>query len=175
MSKTTTQKTPAANKAPRVSRKANGGITLAKQEGTQEQAPKQEETKAPEVVASKGITHAIKDGFRPLAGAALYAHTAVFLKHSGIDKAPVPSATVRTIIGGTALAYHVKAGNFAYVGDTPTQRGGVIVTPQGQGNFSKRQTNAELVSAFEAVLTQGVCDDRVIKNPVGIIQIAAAK
>lgn len=170
MTKTASTKIVAA-KTPRVSRNKAGGVTL--------QATKPETT-TPEVVTptvapvvAKGITHAIKDGFRPLAGAALYAHTAVFLKHSGIDKAPVPSATVRTIIGSTALAYHVKAGNFAYVGDTPTQRGGVIVTPQGQGNFSKRATNAELVSAFEAVLTQGVCDDRVIKNPVGILQIAA--
>lgn len=124
------------------------------------------------------ITHAIRDGYRPDAGARLYAHTAVFLAYSGIDKTPMPTATVRTIIGDTAVNYHMRRGNLATVQDTRdkegklTQRGGIVLTPTGAGVFGKRQPNPEFFSAFENILCRGEVDERGLKNPEGLVQIA---
>lgn len=129
------------------------------------------------------LTHAIKDGFRPSLGAALFAHTSVFLTHSGIDKTPMSTKLVETFMGERAIAYHLGKENFAKVLDKRdasgnlVQRGGIILTPKGAAVFAGRigTLDAELYSAFENVLCRGEADDRVIKDgdKSRIIQVAA--
>ncbi len=127
------------------------------------------------------LTHAIKSGFTPSAGAALFAHTAVFLTHARLDKTPMPTATVDAFIGTRAIAYHMSKGNFTKVGDTRTAdgkviRGGIVLTSKGRELFMKRREDgidAELFSAFENVLCRGEADDRVIKNAALLVQIAS--
>lgn len=125
------------------------------------------------------LTHAIKDGFRPSAGAALFAHTSVFLTHARLDKQPMPSALVDTFLGARAIAYHKAQGNLVTVADKRNadgsliHRGGLMLTPDGIALFAKRKPDAELYSAFENVLCRGEVDDRVVKNPAALIQVAA--
>lgn len=116
---------------------------------------------------------------RPASGALLAAHTAVFLKHSGIIKNPVSSKVVREVMGDTAVSYHLRQGNFESVRDERDEagnvirKGGLIVTARGLEVFGKRREQGELESAFENVLCFGQLDERTgNKNANLIIPIA---
>lgn len=124
------------------------------------------------------LTHAIRDNFRPGSGGALFAHTSVFLTHAGIDKTPMPRATVETFIGARAIKWHTESGNFEIVADRRdaggklTQRGGLMLTPKGVETFGKRKPDPELFSAFENVLCRGEMDDRAgVKNTTAIVAV----
>ncbi len=147
-------------------------VTEPAPQTTTETPPTQEAPASVHPVDAR-IAYAVRDGFRPTSGAALFAHTAVVLARSGISTtAPIPTALARTLMGDTAYNYHRKNGNFDVVGDTPTRKGGLVLTPKGVDAFGKRRPQQEYVSAWENVLLKGETDERVLKNANGIIKVA---
>ena len=102
-------------------------------------------------------------GSRPTAGAALFAHTQVFMSTTGmLTGAAVPSALVKAVMGDTAVAWHTKECNMEQTRD------GLKLTESGLVKFQARKANPELVAAFEQVLIEGKPHDAVLKNPVFI-------
>lgn len=193
MSKQAAPKSVAATVATSRARKPRAAKPLGIVAALLADAPKSDDTKTAPVAAPvaapvvaeaaapvvrRAITHAIRESFRPSAGAMLAAHTAVFIRHSGMDTTPVPSRTVREVIGDTAIAWHMKQKNLVTVQDRRDpktdaliQKGGIMLTPQGIVAFATRKLNAEYVSAYENVLTRGEADDRVLKNAAGMYAI----
>lgn len=116
-------------------------------------APK---TAAKNAGATGSIKYAIVDYARPKAGHALFAHTAAFLKLSGMDEGKAyPSSKARSIIGATAVKYHSGNGNLA-----ATDKG-LTLTPKGRAFFAARgEANPELLAAFIGVMTTGKPDDK---------------
>lgn len=124
-------------------------------------------TQAPaSATQAPALTHVIKNGFRPSAGAALYAHTQAFLELSGMAEGKaVPRATVSKAIGDTATKYHVAQCNMEA---TPE---GLTLTERGQVLFSTRSINPEMLKAFKGILTTGKADGTLIKNQSGIAPV----
>lgn len=114
------------------------------------QAPKG----AKEVQAA--IKYCIVDYARPKAGHALFAHTAAFLRLSGMDAGQAyPIAKAREVVGATAVKYHSSKGNFE-----PTAKG-LALTAKGKAFFAARgEVSPELLAAFTEVLTTGKPNDK---------------
>jgi hypothetical protein len=123
------------------------------------QAPAQASKQAPAKLA-----YHIAQGFRPMSGAKLFAHTAAFLDLSGIsEKKPVARALAVRVMGQTAVKYHTERGNFHHAAE------GLFLTVIGTEYLRKmRAVDPELRAAFVEVLSTGKPNDKVCKNPIGI-------
>lgn len=101
--------------------------------------------------AATKLTHFIQDFARPKHGAALFAHTQVFLELSGIAGGKsYPRAKAVQVIGGTAVKYHLANTNLEATAE------GLKMTDKGYMFFSSRPTvDPELVKAFADVLSTG--------------------
>jgi hypothetical protein len=97
------------------------------------------------------LTHFIQDFARPKHGAALFAHTQVFLDLSGIAGGKAyPRSKAAQVIGSTAVKYHLSNTNLEATSE------GLKLTDKGYMFFSARPTvDPELVKAFTDVLTTG--------------------
>ena len=130
-------------------------------------APQAQAT-APRTVrpASPALAFRMLQGFRPMAGAALYAHTAAVLQLTGMDKGKrVPYATLVAVLGETAVKHHQKTTGFFGADEK-----GVFLSELGKINphWLAANVNAELKAACIEVLTTGKTNDKVIKNAAGI-------
>ena len=156
-----------SKRAPRTSKQAPKNEAPASTEQTTQTAP-QTET-APEA-APRTIGFAIVKAARPSAGERLFAHTAVFMEHTGmLTGKAVPSATVAKVMGRRAIKWHTDAGSLEA---TPE---GIKLTEAGKVKFAGRTINPELKAAFEAVLIDGKADERAIKNAAFIKPLADAQ
>lgn len=101
------------------------------------------------------LTHSLAPGMRPERGAALFAHTCVFLVASGMmsetltpGKA-VPGALAREVLGERAIKWHLGRGNLERTS------AGIVLTEVGAMHFAIRGADPELVDAYAAILTRG--------------------
>jgi len=127
-------------------------------------APVAPVTQASKPQAAK-LAYCMLQGFRPMSGQSLFAHTAAFFKLSGMSETKaVPNALVSRVMGSTAVRYHLKQTGFF----DQTERG-LVHSATGREYFTKiRATNPELVAACVEILTTGKPNDKICKNPVGI-------
>lgn len=156
----TTNQTPAieATQAPAIA----ANVPPAKNIGrAQRQAtPPQPRTK---------LAFAMLQGFRPTAGAALYAHTSAVVELLNMRKgAKIPRATLTKIIGETAVKHHLSATGF-FAQDA----GGVYLSDIGKENPHWVKVDPELKAACIEVLTTGKPSEKLFKNPAGIKAIDA--
>lgn len=115
---------------------------------------------------SATLTHVIKAGFRPKAGAALYAHTQAFLELSGmLAHKPVPRATVEAAIGSTAVKYHLHECNME------ATENGLLLTDRGDALFGTRSVDPEMLKAYRGVLSTGKVDGVCVKNPQAVAHV----
>lgn len=120
------------------------------------------------------LNYALVQGFRPRGGIYHHAHEAAVLTLSGlIEGAIYPGHALRTVIGDTSIAYHLRQGNFERVQDSDKKWGGYKLTDIGKLFFARKRSrvDAELYSAFLAVLSTGVADPRVIEEPESIVAL----
>lgn len=136
---------PAAKKAP--AKAAAKGRTVRKA------APKQT------------INFIIEDFARPKAGQLLTSFTAAWLDMTGLNAGmAVPRTALIKIAGETAIAYHVKNGNF-----TKTENG-LALSEKGQMAFASRDVDPQLQAAFVDVFTNGHVNDVAnVKNAKAIV------
>ena len=118
-----------------------------------------QQTRAPKAK----LAYCILQGYRPMSGAALFAHTAAFIELTGMSSHAVPRATVTRAMGQTAVKHHTRSTYFF----DETEKG-LIVSAIGKAAFALRHIDPELKAGFIAVLTTGKPDARVLKNPLGI-------
>lgn len=132
---------------------------------TQKPAAKGAQNSAP--VAAARPMFALLQGFRPAAGAALYAHTAAFLALSGMGAGKhIPRATVVRFLGDTAVKHHTnKTGFFEQHAD------GLTVGAMGAEAFALRTIDPELFAGFMDILATGKTSrnmPQTFTNPNGI-------
>lgn len=102
----------------------------------------------------------------------LFAHTAAWLELTGlIHGKSYPEAIVREL-GGSALSYHMKQGNFA------VSQGMVSLTQKGREKFLARQEGGhgsyaqEDMDHYMLMMMEGITDDRLVKSAGAIRKIA---
>lgn len=122
-------------------------ITIAK---PAKNAPKAV-TKANKDHALAAIKYTLQAGTaRPQRGAALFAHTVGFFQASGmLINIPAPLAMARTILGDTAINYHVRKGNLAKT------EAGLTLTDDGMNFFAIRPADVDAVNAYAEFFTTG--------------------
>lgn len=186
MSKTIAQQAVAAIKA-------NGGkatqsaIQAMVAEMTKDQAPSATKAK-PRTVTAKAATASakakpvVKAFATPIkfivngngvvsGGNRLFAHTAAWLQLSGLIEGGEFPADLATKIGGSALAYHKRKGNFEEV------QGMVRLTERGMEKFGNREAgtaqpfSVEDKEDFMLMMQYGLHDERLIKNANIIVPI----
>lgn len=118
-------------------------------------------------VAPRALAYCMLQGFRPAAGAALFAHTAAFLALTGMDAGKrIPRATVVKALGETAVKHHLtRTGFFAQYPD------GVTVSDMGVDAFKLRTIDPELFAGFSDILATGKTSrnmPQTFTNPNGI-------
>ena len=119
-------------------------------------------------VAKPALKYCILQGYRPMSGSALFAHTAAFIELTGMTSKPVARALVARCMGATAVKHHTRSTYFF----DETEKG-LIVSAIGKAAFALRHIDPELKAGFIAVLTMGKPDARVLKNQLGIRAIDA--
>lgn len=83
-----------------------------------------------------------ENGARPQSGSRLYAHTHAVLAILGMlspQRPAVPQAIIRTVMGQTALKYHLSKGNFEEAADHK-----VRLSSEGLTVFRERQTTGKV-------------------------------
>ena len=101
----------------------------------------------------------ITSGARPENGGRLAAHTEAFFICAGFyDGKAIDKTVMRDIIGGTAVSYHTKQGNFEATVE------GYKMTAQGINKFKARKPDPKDVAGYVAIMTTGQIDDRLVKN-----------
>lgn len=135
--------------------------TKAKATAKPKAKPKAKATAAPAPVLAFKIT----TGGKPSAGARLFAYTQAVHDLTGMSKgAKVGRAKLRAIVGDTAIAYHLKQGNYAL-----TDASMVFLTELGHATFALRAGKIlpSDYDAFVEILTTGKAND-LCKNPIFI-------
>jgi hypothetical protein len=119
------------------------------------------------VAPRAGVAFHMLQGFRPMAGSALFAHTAAFLELSGLDAGKtLPRATVAKCMGDTAVKHHLNSTGFLEQSST-----GVTVSLMGREAFALRSIDPELKAGFLDILSGGKTERNMpdtFKNPKGI-------
>lgn len=91
---------------------------------------------------------------RPSAGNRLAAYTSAWMFLTGMAEGkPVAGALVRELAGDTAIAWHIKQGNFERTAE------GIKLTDVGMSAFGSRIVDPEIANGFLAVLTKGEASD----------------
>jgi hypothetical protein len=112
--------------------------------------------------AAPKLAFTVLDGFRPSAGAMLFAHTDAFLTLSGLkDGGSYPKAKTVASIGARAVKYHTAQDNIEQTAD------GIRLTSKGAMLFAARTIDAEMAKGFSEVLSEGKANN-VVKNQAGI-------
>lgn len=124
---------------------------------------------APVKVARKlGISHAVGQSCRPVAGSKLAAYTAAWMASTGFAKgASIARADLVKIAGERAIAYHTGAGNFA------SGKDGFKLTTKGNAVFSARNVDEQLVAAYTSVLKTGKPSDVAGVKAAHIVALSA--
>lgn len=145
--------------------------TVRKASEPKERVPGKKETLAKQTVAFVARTigkgkpfYALSANGRPGSGLNLVAHTHAALTVLGMLDPKMPAApltAVRTIMGPTAVAYHLKQNNFQAVDNN-----GIKLTPAGRSAFLARTVNNEIANAFVDMMIDGKLSP-VLKVPSG--------
>lgn len=137
-------------------------MSNVKTQATRKPATSKKPAKAPSKVSALGFV--IAQGFRPTAGARLYAHTLCALDLLGITtEKGAPRKVVTQAMGETAVAYHLRQGNMVHEAD------GIKLTDQGEMRFNAgRTSDPEAYEGFKHVMTKGTPDGKIVKNATGI-------
>ncbi len=121
------------------------------------------------VGAFHGLNYVVRgDGARKL-----FAHTAAWLELTGlIHGKSAPEGLIKEL-GGSALTYHTKQGNFT------TSQGKTSLTTKGKEKFIARQAGGhgayaqEDMDHYMLMMMSGVHDDRLIKSAGAIRKLGA--
>jgi len=142
--------------------------TTETQESAQVTQPAKGRTVRAAQPAKAKLAFSMLQGFRPMSGAALYAHTAAVIDLLNMRKgAKIPRATLTKILGETAVKHHLtKTGMF------DIDERGVYLSALGMVNPHWVSTDPELTAACVKVLTTGQPDGQIVKNPIGIKALA---
>lgn len=125
--------------------------------------------------AVKAFNTAIKFIVNGNGATKLFAHTAAWLELSGLIHGKEFPADIATKIGGTALAYHTRKGNFT------ESQGMVRLTAKGLAKFQEREQGGAQGFAIEdkehymLMMMEGLHDARLVKNAATIVPVAAVK
>lgn len=113
------------------------------------------------------LRFAVRDSFRPAAGALLFAYTRAWLEVSGLNAGgDISKAHAVTLAGGTAIAYHTgKTGRFV------EKAGRVSLAENAAEFFAKRGGEQKNIDTFSAILRTGKPDDTLVKNAAGIVEL----
>ena len=116
---------------------------------------------------SNAAKFALSQGFRPSAGAALFAHTEAFLTLSGMYAgATLPRSTVVRFMGETAVKHHLNSTGF-FAQDVL----GVHISAMGMDAFKLRTIDPEMLAGFTDILSTGKTArtmSATFTNPIGI-------
>lgn len=120
------------------------------------------------VGAYHGLNYVVRgDGARKL-----FAHTAAWLELTGlIHGSKAPEGLIKEL-GGSALAYHMKQGNFT------VSQGMASLTSKGKEKFIARQAGGhgayaqEDMDHYMLMMLSGVTDDRLVKSAGAIRKLA---
>ena len=102
--------------------------------------------KAKNVIVANAVKFAVRQGFRPAGGAALFTYTHAWLTASGLAQGGTIGASVaRKIAGDTAIGYHVnKTGCLEIV-----EGGQIRLTEAGHAKFGTRPGFGKGISAAD--------------------------
>lgn len=159
--------TPAAVEAKPATKTKAAPKAKAEPKAKAKAASKPKAKAAAKVAAAPAPVLAFKitTGGKPSAGARLFAYTQAVHDLTGMSKgAKVGRAKLRAIVGDTAIAYHLKQGNYALTDDSM-----VFLTELGQATFELRAGKIlpSDYAAFVEILTTGKPND-LCKNPIFI-------
>ena len=108
---------------------------------------------------SPAIKFRMLQGFRPQAGGLLYAHSAAFIKLTGMREGRRVSAEFfKLVMGPVAYRHHVDANNPRWTGFMVQTDKGVELTEGGKMNTHWINANPEHVAAFIDILSTGSTD-----------------
>lgn len=122
----------------------------------------------PKAKKAPTLSFTIATGGKPSAGARLFAFTQAVHDLTGMSKGgKVGRATLRVIMGDTAIAYHLRKGNYALTADSM-----VYLTELGQATFALRAGKIlpSEYASFVEILTTGKPNE-VCKNEVFILAV----
>jgi hypothetical protein len=113
------------------------------------------------------IKHALVKFARPQSGARLYAHTAAFLKASGLQSGGAIAEAIATeVLGTTAVKYHASMGTLEHTTD------GLVLTDFGKDFFAARHdVSPALEAAYLEVLVEGKANPAVVKAQSSVVRI----
>lgn len=112
-------------------------------------APKKTPAKAA-APAQSAIAYGVRTGFRPGAGALLFAYTDAWLSASGMAQGgTLDRAAAEKVAGATAIGYHLGKGNLSEA------KGLLSLTPSGKAFFAARGADPKLAAAFAEALRTG--------------------
>lgn len=139
----------------------------AKPKTVRKASPKPATPKAPKVAAAVvafiakkmtpgQILHVLDESTRPTSGVKLYAHTHAALNVLGLFDAArpaIPKKAVLTVMGQTAVSYHMRQRNFESAPD-----GGIRLSVVGFNKFKDRRVDGALANGFSEMLLTGTID-----------------
>lgn len=164
----------AAQGAIDTSRNAPSANTNTTQTPATKAATKAKAGSKPSAKKSAGAYHGLNYVVRGDGATKLFAHTAAWLELTGlIHGQSAPEELIREL-GGSALAYHTKKGNFT------TAQGMTSLTGKGKEKFVARQAGGhgayaqEDMEHYMLMMLSGVNDARLVKNSGAIRKLGAA-
>jgi hypothetical protein len=135
-------------------------------------ATKDKASGKPSAKKAVGAYHGLNYVVRGVGATKLFAHTAAWLELTGlIHGASAPESLIREL-GGSALAYHTKQGNFV------TSEGMTKLSDKGMVKFLARQAGGhgayaqEDMDHYMLMMLSGVNDARLVKNAGSIRKLA---
>lgn len=114
--------------------------------------------------------HVLPEDARPVGGSRLFAHTHAALTVMGLLDAArpaVPRSHVMTIMGGTAVSYHTKQGNFESAPES-----GLRLSIRGYNKFKDRAVDASLAMAFQSMFLDGEVTKELGVSKNNVYQVA---
>lgn len=144
--------------------------TLAKAHHS-ESKPAQESTLAlaqQQTPPAEKLVYGIRESYRPGAGRLLFAYTAAWLNASGmLEGASIPRDKLTKIAGSTAIGYHTTR-----TGHLVDTAGAIKLSATGGNKLMDRAHDAKDREAFEAMLSTGIPDGRLIKSAAAFVKLA---
>lgn len=151
---------------------ANAQVTVQTEAPKAKQARATKSASKPAIKPAKPFASPIAYVVRGDGARKLFAHTAAWLELTGlIHGKSAPESLVRAL-GGSALTYHEKQGNFS------TSQGMVSLTAKGMDKFLARQQGGhgsyaqEDMEHYMLMMMEGINDDRLVKSPTAIVPAA---
>ena len=132
------------------------------------QAPKgKQATKGKTATKAPAVKFYMLQGFRPVSGGDLFAHTHAVLTLLGMYKgAHVAGSTLPKLLGDTAIKHHIRVTGFL-----GQDKDGYYLNEGGKQIFPAREMSPESIDCFTQILTTGTHkkdSHKTYANPIGI-------